>query len=194
MITLGEGTGPVLDLGGRHGELEAPVAARGYTYVNLDFNRPPKGVQGDAHRLPFPDGTFTMVLSVDTLEHFSAPWTVLDEVRRVLVPGGRLVVSVPWMHPFHGDDLWRYSPLGLRRLLENAGLTVESFEGRDGLFTAVAATAGSKLPRLGPRLVSVGRRIDRLAGRFGGDGEAAAHAFHVVAAKPTAPAGRSTPP
>jgi len=184
VIPIPAGSGRALDLGGRHGELEGPVAARGYTYVNIDYSRPPTGVQGDAHRLPFPDDTFTLVLSVDTLEHFSAPWTVLDEVRRVLAPGGRLVISVPWMHPFHVDDLWRYSPLGLRRMLDQAGLTVEIFEGRDGLFTAVGATAGSRLPRIGPRLIRAGKLVDKLVMRLGDTGEAAAHAFYVVAAKP----------
>ena len=184
MISIPAGSGRALDLGGRHGELEGPVAAQGYTYVNLDYSRPPTGVQGDAHRLPFPQDTFTLVLSVDTLEHFSAPWTVLDEVQRVLVPGGRLVISVPWMHPFHGDDLWRYSPLGLRLMLEKAGLTVETFEGKDGLFTAVGATAGTKLRRFGPRLIQAGRLVDKLVMRLGDTGEATAHAFYVVACKP----------
>ena len=187
MIPLPPGSGLALDLGGRHGELEGPVTARGYTYVNLDFSRPPTGVQGDAHRLPFPAETFRIVLSIDTLEHFAEPWTVLAEVHRVLLPGGRLFISVPWMHPFHTDDLWRYSPLGLRRMLATAGLAVETFEGKDGLFTAVGATAGSKLPRLDRTLIRTGQRIDRALRRFGGSGEAAAHAFDVVASKPGPP-------
>lgn len=184
MIPVPPGSGLALDLGGRHGELAEPVTARGYTYVNIDFSRPPAGVQGDAHRLPFPAETFQIVLSVDTLEHFAEPWTVLAEVQRVLLPGGRLYIWVPWMHPFHGDDLWRYSPLGLRQMLAAAGLTVESFEGRDGLFTAVGATAGSKVRRLGPTLIRSGQQIDRVLRRLGGSGEAAAHVFYVVASKP----------
>lgn len=184
VIPIPAGTGVALDLGGRHGELEGPVTAAGYTYVNLDYARPSSGVQGDAHQLPFAADSFSLVLSVDTLEHFAAPWTVLAEVQRVLVPGGRLHISVPWMHPFHGDDLWRYSPLGLRRLLAAAGLTVESFHGKDGLFTAMASTLGTKVPRLEPALIRTGQRFDRLSKRFGGAGEACAHAFYVVASSP----------
>ena len=48
-----------------------------------------------AERLPFPDASFHRVLSREVIEHVIVPQTVLNEVRRVLVPGGRAVITTP---------------------------------------------------------------------------------------------------
>lgn len=45
--------------------------------------------------LPFADGTFDVVVAGELLEHLAVPKAVVDEARRVLAPGGRLVGSVP---------------------------------------------------------------------------------------------------
>jgi SAM-dependent methyltransferase len=50
--------------------------------------------------LPFPDGHFAGVLAKDILEHVARPTRLLAEIRRVLSPGGRLVVSVPMEYPW----------------------------------------------------------------------------------------------
>ncbi len=49
--------------------------------------------QGDAEHLPFADGAFDCVVTRLSLHHFTDPAAVLTEVRRVLKPGGRLVVA-----------------------------------------------------------------------------------------------------
>lgn len=116
------GTGVVLDLGGNTGMLRSPIQARGYRYINLDvrdFGNGEPSLVGDAHRLPFHNATLDMVVSKDTLEHFLDPWGVVQEIHRVLKDEGLLVIWVPFMHPFHGDDFYRYSPLGLRHLLRD---------------------------------------------------------------------------
>jgi O-antigen biosynthesis protein len=58
----------------------------------------PNGVvllQGDVRRLPFDDDTFDLVVCFEVIEHVSEPGEVLDELRRVLAPGGVLVISSP---------------------------------------------------------------------------------------------------
>ena len=114
------GSGSALDLGGGRGTLRQPLENLGYRYINLDarqFDNGEPTVMGDAHKMPFEDGSFELVVSKDSLEHFQQPWTVVKEVYRVLKPGGLLIIFVPWMHPFHNDDYYRYSPLGLKHLL-----------------------------------------------------------------------------
>ena len=49
-------------------------------------------VQGDTHRLAFPDGSFDLVYARYVLEHVAAPARVLSEMRRVTRLGGRVVV------------------------------------------------------------------------------------------------------
>src|SRR4051794_40646325 len=50
--------------------------------------------QADARALPFPDGTFTVAMSIDVMEHLPMPdiETYLGEAHRVLAPGGRLFI------------------------------------------------------------------------------------------------------
>jgi SAM-dependent methyltransferase len=49
------------------------------------------------NRLPFPDGHFDVVLSLEGIEHIDGQETFLRELRRVLKPGGRLILSTPNM-------------------------------------------------------------------------------------------------
>jgi SAM-dependent methyltransferase len=49
----------------------------------------------EGYFLPFAPASFSVVLLVAMLEHTSQPWRVLAEARRVLRPGGRVIVVVP---------------------------------------------------------------------------------------------------
>ena len=55
----------------------------------------PGDVCASAMQLPFADATFDVVAAFDVVEHCEPEATVLSELARVLVPGGRLLVSVP---------------------------------------------------------------------------------------------------
>src|SRR5689334_9192178 len=50
---------------------------------------------GDGYSLPFASESFSLVLLIAVIEHTSRPWEVLREARRVLKPGGRVVIVVP---------------------------------------------------------------------------------------------------
>lgn len=92
----------VLDLACGTGDFVDLCRARGALAVGLDFSRGMLGraavrsgetgawVQGDALRLPFRDGAFTVAVSGFALRNFVAIAPVLVELARVLEPGGRL--------------------------------------------------------------------------------------------------------
>jgi SAM-dependent methyltransferase len=86
--------------------------------------------RGDADGLPFPDGSFDGVLLLDVLEH-TDDGAALAEARRVVRPGGWVLVSVPafpWLWSFRDADaghLRRYSRSGLEEVVRRAGFAVE---------------------------------------------------------------------
>jgi SAM-dependent methyltransferase len=181
------GDGHALDLGGGAGRLRAPLTARGYAYANIDPVSAGRGaVRGDAERLPFCDAAFDVIVSADSLEHFPDPRLVVAEARRVLGPNGHFVIWVPFLHPFHGDDLWRYTPLGLDVLLGEAGFRVASFESPEWV-ASVAALMLVELLRRGRLGFLEGpakraaARIDRRLTRFQGENQSFARAHLVVA-------------
>jgi hypothetical protein len=62
------------------------------------------------------------------------PWTAAANLRELTVPGGHVIVSTPFLIKVHEfalfglEDYWRFTPRGLRRLLESAGLAVDTVE------------------------------------------------------------------
>jgi hypothetical protein len=76
---------------------------------------------GDARLLPVADGIIDVVLCTQVIEHIPEPVSVLQEIFRVLRPGGTLILSVPAIFPQHGSpgDYWRYMPQGLAWLLRD---------------------------------------------------------------------------
>ena len=88
-------------------------------YVNLDILRVPGvDVAADAEQMPFPANLFQRVECDAVLEHVRDPERVLDEIERVLLPGGYAHLVTPFCHPFHEypRDYRRFSLDGLREL------------------------------------------------------------------------------
>jgi SAM-dependent methyltransferase len=55
-------------------------------------------VNGDATRLPFPDATFDRIIASEVMEHIPDDMGALDELTRVLKPGGTIAVTIPaWL-------------------------------------------------------------------------------------------------
>ena len=94
----------------------------------------------DGHTLPFPDGSFDTVMSVQVLEHTPHPQRLVDEMGRVLADGGTLILTAPFSYRLHEQphDYFRYSPHGLRALIEHAGLEATEVQAQGGLFTVLA--------------------------------------------------------
>jgi ubiquinone/menaquinone biosynthesis C-methylase UbiE len=82
------------------------------------------------HQIPVGDGHFDYIFCNAVLEHVINPEEVLAEFVRVLKPGGKLYLAVPFMQPEHLDptDFQRYTKDGLRNLVEKHGLRVRKVE------------------------------------------------------------------
>lgn len=87
--------------------------------VDIESSRKPDQI-ADAHSLPFKDGEFSTVLCTEVLEHLHSPRVAIAEMRRVLRPGGKLILTTRFVYPIHDapGDYWRFTHYGLRELFK----------------------------------------------------------------------------
>lgn len=118
-------TGKLLDFGGgdaatyrKHllGEIE-------YNSVNIRENMNPTWLLQPGDKLPITDADFDSAITMNTLEHVYDSKFVLNEINRVLKPGGKLVITVPWMFRIHAspEDFSRHTPEWWAKTLEECG-------------------------------------------------------------------------
>lgn len=119
-------------------------------------------IVGDVMDLPIAENVYDSVLCLAVLEHVPRPWDAMREMRRVLKPGGTLVLYVPFLSPYHAmpgyyGDYVRFTDDGLRALC--AAFT----NVRIAPVRGPAETLTHLLPgALGRILAPVGRTLDRL--------------------------------
>lgn len=109
------GSGLVLNLGSGVSRVHDGV-------VNVDLQDFPEvDLVADVAALPLPDGSVDGILSIAVLEHVKDPHQMVDEMRRVLKPGGKVYCFVPFMQGIHAspDDFQRYTPHGLEELFRD---------------------------------------------------------------------------
>ena len=110
----------LLDLGAGMGGFAVAAAVGGARVQVSEYNRPYCGiiqlraerygldipvVNGAGEHLPYQDATFDMVVCWDVIEHVQSPTAMLDEIARVLRPGGKLFLTVinrrAWVDPHY---------------------------------------------------------------------------------------------
>ncbi|HEY6066720.1 MAG TPA: class I SAM-dependent methyltransferase [Thermoanaerobaculia bacterium] len=105
-------------------------------------------VQASVAALPFADGTFDAVVSIDVLCHAGVEERLaVEEAARILRPGGRLLVQVPafdWLRGEHDAAVWtkrRYRRREIEKLLDGAGLSTRRSAYRNALLFPLAVIA-----------------------------------------------------
>jgi SAM-dependent methyltransferase len=169
--------GRILDVGFGPGFLLRAARERGWTPVGVDpsrFSVERARRQGfEAHQgllddLHLPEASFDAVSLMQVVEHILDPRDLLAECRRVLRPGGALLVATPnpasllasikregfnyWIPPVH--CVW-YAPDALHRLLVDAGLepvrlgtwSARAPQLHDGVDMLAATRLGRRVPR-----------------------------------------------
>jgi 2-polyprenyl-3-methyl-5-hydroxy-6-metoxy-1,4-benzoquinol methylase len=141
-----------LDVGCGNGTYLVQLARRGWTAEGVEFDPAAAAVAaragftvrvGSLEQVGYPDSSFDVVSMSHVIEHLPDPVGTLTECRRILRPGGRIVLATPnamglgsrrfgrawvgWHHPRH---LFVFTPESLASAVERAGLTV------DRLFTS----------------------------------------------------------
>jgi len=92
----------------------------------------------DGETLPFSDNEFDSALSSETFEHVPNPERIAQELHRVLKPGGKLLLTVPFVWPEHEMpyDFCRFTAIGIEKILTNSGFKVIDIK-RSGTFGEV---------------------------------------------------------
>ncbi|MBP7332317.1 MAG: class I SAM-dependent methyltransferase [Firmicutes bacterium] len=112
-------------------------------------------VVGDSDDLPWPDIFFDLVVCNSSFHHFPEPVKTLNEINRVLKPGGRIIIADPWwsrpkrffINLFLNSpmnylgDVRIYSEAETREMLEGCGFTCISWELIDKKYFIAIASA-----------------------------------------------------
>ncbi len=109
-----------IDVGGGPGFTATALRAAGAQAFTVDpgieelslyGQTPVDALVGDGLRLPFPDARLDLAVTLNALEHVADPWSFLDEMVRVLRPGGLAFIGVTnWLSPWGGHETspWHY--------------------------------------------------------------------------------------
>jgi len=91
------------------------------TSIDIDPSRKPDLVVDVCNMDTFRDNIFDAIIMIEVLEHIKEPQIAINEIHRVLKPGGLLIMSTPYIFEIHDkpNDFYRFTKYGLAHLLKS---------------------------------------------------------------------------
>ena len=91
-----------------------------FAFKNVD-------IVADINDMPLRDEVVDGIVCDTVLEHLREPLGALQEMSRIMRPGGTLILSVPFLYPYHSspDDFFRWTEEGIRHVLKRTNFHVE---------------------------------------------------------------------
>lgn len=107
-------------------------------------------------KIPLADAQFDTILLSDVIEHVANIETLWSEITRLLRPGGKIILGVPFMYWLHETpyDYYRYTEFALRRFCINNNLNILKIEPYGGSVEVTLDLVGKQMPNW-PPLISL---------------------------------------
>ncbi len=111
-------------------------------YVGIDWGSTIHSLQADIvadlnKPLPVESNCADTIVCLSVLEHLCEPQTLLNEAYRMMKSGGTIILQVPWQWWIHEApyDFFRYTPYGLRYMMQKAGFMNVDVQPTSGFFS-----------------------------------------------------------
>lgn len=150
----------VADVGCGEQPLRDVIEALGGSYVGTDITQNAAGTVDyvcSITDLALSDRSADVVICTEVLEHVSETGRAFDELARILVPGGRLLLTVPFSYPLHEEpyDFVRLTTHQVRACAAERGLEVVELVAAGNELEVIATVADNLWNRIRPG----GRRL-----------------------------------
>lgn len=121
-----------------------------YLDYECDLNKP----------LPLESNQFDTIVISEVLEHIANPELIWQEMTRILKPGGKIILSVPFLYKIHEapHDYFRYTEFALKNFAHKNNLTIvalKPFGGLPEVLTDIYAKNLLKLPLIGKKIAAL---------------------------------------
>lgn len=125
MMDFGCGSKPYQSLFNVSEYIGVDYAGQGHSHEHEQID-----VFYDGITLPFPDNHFDSVFSTEVFEHVFNLEDMIVEIKRVMKPGGKILVTCPFAIPEHEqpNDFARYSSFGIKHLFTKNNFKVLEYE------------------------------------------------------------------
>lgn len=119
--------GRVLDLGAGGAKYKEIILQKASEYRSCDAVKN-KNIDDvcDVLKLKYPPESFDTIISTQVMEHVNNPYKMATEIYKVLKPGGKVIVTAPFLIPMHFDtgDYFRFTAGGLSEIFKQSGFVI----------------------------------------------------------------------
>jgi SAM-dependent methyltransferase len=110
-----------IDVGCGSRPFDRVLRQRAYHPIGIDLTPATADCLAALPHLPFRDEAIDLAMSINVLQCVRDPLSACREMQRILRPGGRVLIVVPFNVPQGPDEYWRWTEYSAREMLDESG-------------------------------------------------------------------------